>query len=113
MKFMLTKKDIIALNEQFDNGKLSNESSLDFAIGYARKTVNWVKALAYLVRAINLDHVFEEGNKRTAALLIKSYAEYEGFEIYPNKLTILIKDISTNKIKNIRKIEEKINEIIK
>jgi len=37
----------------------------------------------------------------------------EGFEIYTDKLTILIKDIATNKIKNIRKIEEKINEIIK
>ena len=31
MKFMLTKKDIIALNEVFDEGSVINEASLDFA----------------------------------------------------------------------------------
>ena len=37
---------------------------------YAKKTENWTKALAFLAGAILIDHVFEEGNKRTAALLI-------------------------------------------
>ena len=69
MKFILTKKDVIALNEQFDNGVLRTEASLEFALSYAKKTENWTKALAWLVRAILLDHVFEEGSKRTAALL--------------------------------------------
>ena len=78
MKFTLTKKDIIALNQEFEDGALHNETSLDFALSYAKRTENWTKALAWLVRAILTDHVFREGNKRTAALLIKAYAEYEG-----------------------------------
>ncbi|MBW2995553.1 Fic family protein [Candidatus Woesearchaeota archaeon] len=113
MKFVLTKKDIIALNQQFDKGNVTNEGSLDFALGYAKRTVNWTKALSYLVRAINLDHVFEDGNKRTAALLIKAYAEYEGFETYDDKIVKLIKGIAKKNIASINKIEEMIKDAIK
>lgn len=113
MKFILTKKDIIALNREFDIGTLHNESSLDFAIDYARKTENWTKALAFLTRAILLDHVFEEGNKRTTALMIKTYAIYEGFEIYDNQLIKLIKDILLKNITSISKIEDMIKNAIK
>ena len=44
MKFMLNSKDIITLNQQFEDGSLHNEASLDFALNYARKTENWTKA---------------------------------------------------------------------
>lgn len=113
MKFILTEKDIIALNQEFDAGKLHNEASLDFALSYARKTENWTKALAWIVRAILLDHVFEEGNKRTAALLIKSYAELEGRETYDDKIVKLIKEIILKKISSIQHIEELIQDAIK
>lgn len=113
MKFILTKKDIITLNMQFDTGTLYNEASLDFALGYARKTENWTKALAYIVRAILLDHVFEEGNKRTAALLIKSYTEFEGHETYDDKIVKLIKEIILKKITSIKRIEDMIKNAIK
>jgi len=53
--------------------------------------------LAYLTRAILIDHVFEEGNKRTVALLIKSYAEYEDRKTYNDKIIILIKDVILRK----------------
>ena len=112
MKFVLSKKDIIALNQEFDNGKLHNEHSLDFALSYAKKTENWIKALAFLTRAILLDHVFEEGNKRTAALLIKTYVEYEGHRTYNDRLVKLIIDIILKKIISIRKIEEMIKDVI-
>ena len=72
MGIRLTKKDILALNEKFADGSLHNETSLEFALGYAKRTENWTKALAYLIRAILHDHVFEEGNKRTAALLLRT-----------------------------------------
>jgi len=113
MKFVLTKKDIIALNQQFDEGKLHNESSLDFALGYAKKTENWTKALAYLVRAILLDHVFEEGNKRTAALLIKAYAEYEGHKTYDDRIIKLIKTILLKNQTSIIIIEDMIKDAVK
>jgi prophage maintenance system killer protein len=113
MKFTLTKKDIIALNQEFDNGIIHNESTLDFALSYAKKTENWTKALAFLVRAILIDHVFEEGNKRTAALLIKSYAEYEGHKTYDDKVAKLIKEILLKNIISIKKIEDMIQDAIK
>lgn len=113
MKFTLNKKDIVALNQQFEHTRLHNEASLDFALSYAKKTENWTKALAWLVRAILIDHVFEEGNKRTAALLIKAYAEYEGFGTYDDKLAMLIKEIILKRITNIMKIEDMIKDAIR
>ena len=112
MKFILTKKDIIALNQKFEEGSLNNESSLDFALDYAKKTENWIKALSFLVRAILVDHVFEEGNKRTATLLIKTYAEYEGFSVNMDKLLSSVKNILLRNITDIRKIEEIIKNVI-
>ncbi|MBU0471416.1 MAG: hypothetical protein KKF89_01760 [Nanoarchaeota archaeon] len=113
MKFVLTKKDIIALNQEFDKGFLYNESSLDFALEYARRTANWTKALAFLVRAILLDHVFEEANKRTTALLIKTYVEFERYKTYDDKILKLVKNIILKKISSIRKIEEMIKDVIR
>lgn len=112
-KFTLTKKDIIALNQEFEDGGIHNESSLDFALDYARKTENWTKALSLLVRAILLDHVFEEGNKRTTALLIKTYCEYEGHKTYDEKIIKLIKKIILKNISSIKSIEELIKDAIK
>lgn len=113
MKFVLTKKDIIALNQEFEDGSIHNEASLDFSLGYAKKTENWTKALAFLVRAILLDHVFEEGNKRTAALLVKAYSEYEGHKTYDDKIVKLVKEIILRKISSIRRIEEMIKDAVK
>ncbi|MBI2129836.1 hypothetical protein HYU07_06385 [Candidatus Woesearchaeota archaeon] len=113
MKFILTKKDIVALNQKFADGAFHNEASLDFALSYSRKNENWTKALAWLARAILIDHVFEEGNKRTTALLIKSYAEYEGYETYDDKIAKLIKEMLLKNISGIVKIEEMIKDAIK
>lgn len=113
MRFILTKKDLIALNQEFDQGILYNESSLDFALSYARRTENWTKALAYLVRAILLDHVFEEANKRTALLLMKTYAEYEGHKLDPGKSLMIVKKILTKNITSITKTEGMIKDAIK
>ena len=113
MKFIINKKDIIGYNQEFDSGVLINEHSLDFAIAYARRTENWLRALAFLTRAILIDHVFEDGNKRTAGILIKSYAEFEGFDVYDGKLALLIKKILKNNITDIPELEEEIKNVIK
>ena len=112
MKIILNKKDIIALNQEFDEGNFHNESSLDFALNYAKRTENWTKALAWLTRSILLDHVFAEGNKRTAALLIKTIAKYEGFQVHNDKIVKLIKSIILKNITSIKKIEEMIQDAI-
>lgn len=109
----LTKKDILAFNQEFDTGKLHNEASLDFALMYAKRTENWTKSLAYLTRAILIDHVFEEGNKRTAALMIKTYTEFEGHETYDDQIIKMIKKIILRNTTSIRKIEEMIQDGIK
>ena len=110
MKFILTKKDIIALNQIFDSGNLINEASLDVAVSYARRTENWTKALAFLIRAILLDQVFEEGNKRTAALLIKVCAEFEGFRTNDDRIAMMIKKMLAGNIVDIIRIEEMIKD---
>ena len=113
MPLTLTKKDIIALNQRFDQGKLHNEASLDFALSFCKRSANWTKGLAYLTRAILLDHVFEEGNKRTALLLIVVLADMEGYELYDDVAVRLIKEVIDRKITNINRIEEKIHHAIK
>ena len=113
MKFTLTKKDIIALNQEFEDGSLHNEASLEFALSYAKKSENWTKALAWLVRAILLDHVFEEGNKRTTALLVKTYSQFEGHDMYNDKIIKLVKEIILRNISSIRRIEDMIKDAIK
>ncbi|MFH1682461.1 MAG: hypothetical protein ABIA37_01570 [Candidatus Woesearchaeota archaeon] len=112
-KFTLTEKDILAINEKFEDGTLHNEASLDFALSYAKKTENWTKALAYLTRAILIDHVFEDSNKRTAALLIESYTEYEGHKTYSDRVPLLIKKILLKNTTSLRKIEEMIKDVIR
>jgi prophage maintenance system killer protein len=112
MKFAVTKKDIVAFNQEFEDGAVHNDASLDFALSYARKTENWHKALAWLVRAILIDRVFEEGNKRTAALLIKSYVEFESHKTYDDRIVKMIKEILLRNITDINKIEEMIKDAI-
>ncbi|MBW2967083.1 hypothetical protein KY362_01210 [Candidatus Woesearchaeota archaeon] len=112
MKFVLNKKDIIAMNQEFDHGVMYNEASLDFALSYAGKTDNWTKALALLVRAILIDHVFEEANKRTTALLIETYAEYEGYRVNTKKLLLLVKNVLLKNITSVNRIEEMIKDAI-
>ncbi len=60
-----------------------------------------------------LDHVFEEGNKKTAALLIKAYAEYEGHKTYDDMIVKTIKEIIIRNISSIQRIEEMIKDVVK
>ena len=109
---ILNKKDIISLNEIFEDGSTINESSLDFALSFAKKTTNWHKSLAILIRAILLDHVFEEGNKRTAAILLKTYVEYKGYSTNESKVVLLVKKVIEKNITSLRKLEEMIKDVI-
>jgi hypothetical protein len=101
----INKKDIIAFNQRFDRGYFDNESSLDFALSFFKKDINWTKKISYLLRAILIDHVFEEGNKRTAAAVLLYYIEYKGYKIQERIVVNIIKRIVLYNITSIKKIK--------
>ena len=100
----LTKKDIILFNKKFDNGIFANESSLDFTLSVCKKNIAWSKKLAYLIRAILIDHVFEDGNKRTTCAVIYYCIENNGYLVNEKKTVNMIKNILLNNIISIKKI---------
>ena len=68
---LINKKDIIAINQEIgENGLFQNESSLDFALSIIKQKRAWLYELSYLVRSLLVDHVFQDGNKRTAFYII-------------------------------------------
>lgn len=110
---MLNKDYLIKLNKEFEKGIVVNENSLDFALSSANKTKDWLKQLAYLIRAILIDHIFEEGNKRTASALIMSVLENQKIAFDPYKIDIIIVEIIKKNIININKIKMLIKNVIR
>lgn len=92
------------INQEFDEGIVINENSLDYVISLAKKSNNWLKSLAMLVRAILIDHIFKEGNKRTAAAVIMTYLEMESLHYNTDKINQMIIKILKHNITNIDKI---------
>ena len=104
--------DIININKRFARGLVINQSSLEFALS-SIKSKPWIDQVAYLVRAILLDHIFEDGNKRTAAAIIVAYyTEFEiGFD--PKKIAQVMIDITSKNIDNISKIKRMIKNVVR
>ncbi len=110
---MLTKKDLIRINQQFSTGNLVNESSLDFVLGQTKRSPHWFKTMCLLTRAILVDHPFEDGNKRTATAVIISYLEMNGYNYNPDKISQLVLRIAKSNLNDIHKIGRLINYAIK
>ena len=110
---MITADGLIEINKKFDNGNLVNKSSLEFAISSTYKTKDWVKQLSYIVRAILIDHVFEEGNKRTAAALVFYFFEAYQVAYDPYKVDKIIAEITFKNISNIEHIRRKLKDAIR
>ena len=108
----ISKKDIIAINQKFDKGQIINSSSLDFSLAQANQSKSWLKSCAVLVRAVLIDHVFEEGNKRTAAGIITGFFEENELQYNPEKIASGIAKILMKNITSIAKIEEVILDAI-
>ncbi|MEK6960124.1 MAG: hypothetical protein AABX47_03055 [Nanoarchaeota archaeon] len=105
---MLSKKDIISVNQEFHTGKLSNESSLDYAISLTHRSKNWLRTCAVLGRAIIIDHVFEDGNKRTAAGIIMTVMEMNNITYSEQRVYRSVLQIAKKNPRNLIKIEEAI-----
>ena len=110
---MIKKQDIININKKFDKGTMINKSALDFALSSMNDSKDWITQASYLMRAILIDHVFEEGNKRTAAALL--YAFYEGYDkaYDPYKVDKIITDTIMKNITDIAKIRKMIKNAIR
>src|SRR3990167_1396996 len=93
----LTKKDIISINKNFALGHFENESSLNFALEHSKYEIAWTKQLAYLIRAVLIDHVFVDGNKRTAYGLLLNYVSLNKWSIEEKQATELSKLIALSR----------------
>jgi len=106
---MLREEDIVNINKKFDSGRVVNKGSMNFVISNIKNTKLWTTQLAYILRGLLIDHLFEEGNKRTALAIMLTYfeANNKAYDIYKTE-----KVITTIILKNIDSIE-KIRRLIK
>jgi prophage maintenance system killer protein len=109
---LLNKKDIIAMNQEIgEKGNLRNESSLDFTIQYINKKP-WLFELSYLLRALAVDHAFEDGNKRTALALVLYYFNEKAVEYDREKIVKVIYLMAKNNVTDINKIMRMVKDAI-
>ncbi len=109
----ISKKDLLRINHGF-GGNLRNDSSLDFAFDIiSNKKLGIYKRLAYLWRAILVDHPFSDGNKRTAAFVAFAFAREYNKRVGRELLVHQIISIAKKNIHEIRNIEWRIKNAIK
>ena len=113
MCMKISKEDILRINQGF-GGNLRSDSSIDFAIEMQKnKELGSYKKLAYLWRAILVDHPFSDGNKRTAAFISFAFAEEYKKQVDRDLLIHHIISISKKNITEIKNIEWRIKNAIK
>ena len=109
---MLSQKDLITINAQFHTGHIVNSGSLSYVLTETRRSKNWLRTAALVTRAVLIDHVFEDGNKRTAAAIIITLAEMHNVELNPDKVNETIIHILLKNTTDIRIIERFIKNAI-
>jgi len=113
MCMKISKETIVRIAGGF-GGVLRNSSSLDFALEKQEdKKLGEYKKLAYLLRAILVDHPFSDGNKKTATFVAFNFAEQCGKIVDEQLLKHHILSIASKNITIIRVIEERIKNAIK
>ncbi len=109
----ISKKDLLRINHGF-GGNLRSDSSLDFAINMQENLkLGSYKKLAYLWRAILVDHPFSDGNKRTATFFALKFAEENNKQIDRELIVHHALSIAKNNITDIRQIEWRLKSCIK
>jgi prophage maintenance system killer protein len=109
----ISKEELLRINKGF-GGDLRSNASLDFALDKINsKKLGSYKKLAYLLRAILVDHPFSDGNKRTAAYAALSLASEMRKEVDTELLTHHIISIAKQNITNIKNIEWRLKNAIK
>ncbi len=101
------------MNSRF-GGHLRNAASLEFAINVQEnKKFGDYKKLAYLWRAILVDHPFNDGNKRTAMFIAFAFAEEQNKTADRELLIHHVQFIASKNINNIRQIETRLKNAIR
>lgn len=109
----ISKEELLRINRGF-GGNLRSDSSLDYAFDKLNeKKLGIYKKLAYLLRAILVDHPFSDGNKRTAAYAALSFAHDFDKQVDQDLLTHHIVSIAKQNIHNIKNIEYRLKNAIK
>ena len=113
MCMKIDKKELLRINHGF-GGNLRSHSSLDYAIDKLKdKKIGKYKKLAYLLRAILVDHSFSDGNKRTAAYVSLSFVHDMKKQVDRELLIRHLVSIAKQNIQDIRKIERRLKNAIK
>ena len=109
----ISKIELVRINKGF-GGSMHNDASIDFAISIQKdKKLGPYKKLAYLWRAILVDHPFSDGNKRTAMFVAFVFADENNKRIDADLLKHHILSIAKNNITEIRNIEWRLKTAIK
>ncbi|MBU2104256.1 MAG: Fic family protein [Nanoarchaeota archaeon] len=109
----ISKEDLLRINRGF-GGNLRSESSIDFAFNKIRDSkIGDYKQLAYLLRAILIDHPFSDGNKRTAMFLVFAFAKENDRQVDRDLLIHHLTSIAKKNIQEIRNIEWRLKNAIK
>ena len=110
---MISKQDLLRINKGF-GGNLRSDSSIDFAFEILRdKKLGDYKKLAFLMRAILVDHPLSDGNKRTATFICLAFANKTNKQIDRELLLHHIISIAKKNISEIRNIEWRLKNAIK
>ncbi len=105
-------EELTRVNKRFSNGRIINKSSLEFAESALKRTKNWQEQAAYVIRAIVVDHTFEDGNKRTAAAYLTGLFEVYKIPYDPFKVDKTVLALAKG-IKSIDKIRRMIKNAIR
>ncbi len=109
----ISKEEILRINHGF-GGNLRDDSSLDFALDHIKnKKFGMYKKLAYLWRAILVDHPFSDGNKRTAAYVAFAFVDGTDKQVDRDLLEYHIVSIAKNNIHTIKNIEWRLKNAIR
>lgn len=109
----ISKEDIVRIAKGF-GGNLRNSSSLEFALEKQKnKKLGIYKKLAYLLRAILVDHPFTDGNKKTAMFVAYCFAEENSKTADHELLKHHILSIASKNLVDIRAIAQRLENAIK
>lgn len=100
--------EIVEINKKFANGVIVNKGSLEFALSATLNSKDWHEQLAYVIRALLCDHIFEDGNKRTAVAYLIAVLETFKYRYDSFKIDRLALKIAKNNISNIQTIRRMI-----
>ena len=110
---LINKKDIVGINQQIgESGEFHNEGSLDFALSIIKQKKSWLYELSYLVMSILVDHVFKDGNKRTAMILAATYLQDKKLEYDKERIERVFWKIPKKNITDINRIARLIKSVI-